>query len=78
MSRRVLRISSIINSKQRDIFNRYVPGSGVGACNTSVRRAKLIKATRTSADPLLQSSQSPSLPSLPSPFPPTTVFMWFY
>jgi len=70
MSRRVLRISSIINSKQRDIFNRYVPGSGVGACNTSVRRAKLIKATRTSADPLLQSSQSPSLPSLPSPFPP--------
>lgn len=51
MSRRVLRISSIINSKQRDIFNRYVPGSGVGACNVSVRRAKLIKATRTSFVP---------------------------
>lgn len=49
MSRRVLRISSIINNKEQFIFNRYVAGSGVGATNTSVRRAKLIKATRTSA-----------------------------
>lgn len=47
--RRVLRISSIINSKNRDMFNRYIPGSGVGSCNVSVRRAKLIRATRTSA-----------------------------
>jgi len=59
MSRRVLRISSIINNKEQFIFNRYVAGSGVGATNTSVRRAKLIKATRTSAF----SSPTPPLPS---------------
>lgn len=60
MSRRVLRISSIINSKQ-DYFNRYIPGSGVGATNASVRRAKLIKATRT--------SYLPPLPPVPPPPP---------
>lgn len=58
MSRRVLSISSITNNKDRFIFNRYVAGSGVGATNASVRRAKLIKATRTSA----VSSPAPPLP----------------
>jgi hypothetical protein len=42
--RRVLSIGSIINNKDRDIFNKYVPGSGVGANNISVRRAKKIRA----------------------------------
>jgi hypothetical protein len=37
---RVLAIDSIKNS-QGNIFNRYVPGAGVGATSISVRRAKL-------------------------------------
>jgi hypothetical protein len=42
---RILSIGSIINNKDRFIFNRYVPGSGVGANSTSVRRAKINKAS---------------------------------
>jgi hypothetical protein len=38
-----LRIDSIKNS-QGNIFNRYVPGAGVGATSISVRRAKSIHA----------------------------------
>lgn len=37
---RVLPIDSIKNS-QGNIFNRYVPGAGVGATSISVRRAKM-------------------------------------
>lgn len=51
MSKRILSIASIINRKNNNIFNRYVPGSGVGATSISVRRAKMIKATRTRAKP---------------------------
>jgi hypothetical protein len=40
---RVLPIDSIKNS-QGSIFNRYVPGAGVGATSVSVRRAKSIHA----------------------------------
>lgn len=49
MSRRVLPIGSFLFNSDRDIFNRYVPGSGVGATSIFARRAKLIKATRTTA-----------------------------
>jgi hypothetical protein len=40
---RVLAIDSIKNS-QGNIFNRYVPGAGVGATSVSVRRAKMYHA----------------------------------
>ena len=56
MVRRILRITSIINDKNSDMNNRYIPGSGVGATSISVRRHKLIKATRTSAKPILPPS----------------------
>ncbi len=39
-----LYIDSIKNS-QGSIFNRYVPGAGVGATSVSVRRAKSFHAT---------------------------------
>ena len=42
--KRILSIGAIINDKDRDMFNKYVPGSGVGANNISVRRAKKIRA----------------------------------
>jgi hypothetical protein len=41
---RILSIGSIINNKNRDIYNKYVPGAGVGGNNISVRRAKTIRA----------------------------------
>lgn len=40
---RVLAIDSIKNS-QGNIFNRYVPGAGVGATSVSVSRAKMYNA----------------------------------
>ena len=40
---RVLSIASI-TAQQGSIFNRYVPGAGVGATGVSVRRAKLYRA----------------------------------
>jgi hypothetical protein len=40
---RVLPIDSIKNS-QGNIFNRFVPGAGVGATSVSVRRAKMFHA----------------------------------
>jgi hypothetical protein len=60
MSKRILSISSIINRKNTVIFNRYVPGSGVGATSISVRRAKMIKATRTSAKPAISPPVGPA------------------
>lgn len=60
MSKRILSISSIINRKNTVIFNRYVPGSGVGATSISVRRAKMIKATRTSAKQAISPPAGPA------------------
>jgi hypothetical protein len=57
---RVLSISSIINNKDRYIFNRYVPGSGVGGNNISVRRAKKIRAA-----PCKSNCLGPSTPQTP-------------
>jgi hypothetical protein len=59
MSRRVLPIGSFLFNSDRDIFNRYIPGSGVGATSIFARRAKLIKATRTSAPQLQPPQPSP-------------------
>jgi hypothetical protein len=39
-------IGTICNQPQ-NIYNKYVPGSGVGASSTSQRRAKLINAYKT-------------------------------
>lgn len=33
------------NSQQRNLWNKYIPGAGVGASNISTRRAKMIYAT---------------------------------
>lgn len=41
---RVIAIDSIKNS-QGSIFNRYVPGAGVGATSISARRAKMFHAS---------------------------------
>ena len=35
----------LLGGRQSNVFNSYVPGSGVGASNTSNRRAKLRLAT---------------------------------
>ena len=43
----VKRIFSITNcNKPKDLNNVYIPGSGVGATNISVRRSKYINASR--------------------------------
>ena len=60
--RRVLSIGAIINDKDRDIFNKYVPGSGVGSNNISVRRAKKIRATQCKSNCL-----GPVTSKLPQP-----------
>ena len=52
---RILSIGSIINNKDRFIFNRYVPGSGVGANSTSVRRAKINKASLCKTNCIIKS-----------------------
>jgi hypothetical protein len=43
-SKLVQPIATICNQPQ-NIYNKYVPGSGVGASSTSQRRAKLLYAT---------------------------------
>jgi hypothetical protein len=43
-TRRVLPYGLICN-RPTNIYNKYVPGAGVGALSTSVRRSKLIHAT---------------------------------
>ena len=35
----------LITGQDYNIYNKYVPGAGVGGLNTSVRRAKMIRAT---------------------------------
>ena len=35
----------LITGQDYNIFNKYVPGAGVGGLNASVRRAKMIRAT---------------------------------
>lgn len=58
--RRVLSIGCIINNKDRYIYNRYVPGAGVGGNNISVRRAKKIRAA-----PCKSNCLGPTTPSFP-------------
>ena len=43
-ARRVFPYGLLCN-KPTNLYNKYTPGSGVGATSTSIRRAKLIKAT---------------------------------
>jgi hypothetical protein len=43
-NRRNFSIDAICNQPQ-NVFNKYVPGAGVGASNIMNRRAKLIRAT---------------------------------
>jgi hypothetical protein len=58
--RRVLSIGAIINDKDRFIYNRYVPGSGIGGNNIAVRRAKKIRAA-----PCKSNCLGPSTPQTP-------------
>ena len=45
MSNRIVSMNSVINNTKTNLFNTYIPGSGVGANSISNRRAKILRAT---------------------------------